>query len=127
MKPEPNTRLDAYRRAHPTIGDSPAGANFGWFVAGPLRILSSGSGNGGEWEHVSVSCATRCPTWDEMAWVARLFWEDSETLLMFRPPKSQYVNYHPYTLHWWKQTGAEVELPPTELIGPVGSRAKGVR
>ena len=30
---------------------------------------------GGGWEHVSVSLARRCPTWEEMCMVKDIFWE----------------------------------------------------
>lgn len=35
-------------------------------------IASAGEG----WEHVSVSTPVRCPTWDEMEFVKRMFFED---------------------------------------------------
>ena len=123
MREEPNAKLDAYRRRHPVLGDSPDGANHGYFVAGGIRIISSGTPSLGEsgygWEHVSVSLQNRCPTWDEMAFVKRLFWGDDETVIQFHPPKSQYVNCHPFTLHLWRNTLDEIALPPTRLIGPL--------
>lgn len=107
--------LEQFRRVHPTLGGSPRGANYGFFVWGPLRIISSGDDNG-EWEHVSVSCQDRCPYWGEMTRVKRLFWDDSETVLQFHPPEALYINHHPYCLHLWKQRGVEVVLPSTDLI-----------
>ncbi len=114
MKPEPSKHLDAIRAVHPTLGRSPDGANYGFFVIGPLRIQSGGSGDG--WEHVSVSCADRCPTWDEMATVKSLFWTDNETVLQFHPRGSESINEMPFCLHLWKERKRNHPLPPRELI-----------
>ena len=96
--------------------ESPPGSNWGCFGCTKngvdIRIISSGDENTiGGWEHVSVSTATRCPTWDEMTFVAELFWPSGDTLLMFRPKASEYVNRHEFCLHWWKKTGVDHELP----------------
>src|SRR5215831_8512364 len=57
--------------------------------------------SGANWEHVSVSTAQRAPRWDEMCWVKDRFWEPEDTVVQYHPPKSLYVNCHPYTLHLW--------------------------
>jgi len=114
MRNEPNLRIERLRRVHPTLGGSPAGANWGYFEHGALRIISSGDGD--PWEHVSVSCADRCPTWHEMAWVVSLFWEDDETVVQFHPRKDRHINAHPYCLHLWKRRNEEFVLPPSGLI-----------
>lgn len=112
-----NPRLEEFRRAHPHMGMSPPGTTYGYFVWGPLRIISSGSGEKtGEWEHVSVSRTDRCPTWDEMNQVKELFWADNETVLQFHPKRSEYKNQMPFCLHLWKQTGIDHELPPRQLV-----------
>jgi hypothetical protein len=118
VRSEPNLRLDRHRTRHPAFGDSPAGANYGFFVIGDLRVVSSGGGAdaGFGWEHVSVSCANRCPTWEEMDKVKRLFWRDDETVVQFHPRDDVRVNVHPYCLHLWKRCGQEYELPPRNLI-----------
>lgn len=116
MRPEPNLRVEPLRRVHPALGASEG--NWGYFERGPLRIISSGPPEPGEppWEHVSVSCEDRCPTWQEMKSVKELFWSDDETVLQFHPKKSAYVNAHPYVLHLWRKVGIDIELPPTFLI-----------
>lgn len=77
------------------------------------------------WEHVSVSLAHRCPTWDEMTWVKNLWWSENETVIEFHVPASQHVNYHPYCLHLWKPVGLVIPLPPRRAVGPVGRSAGG--
>ena len=81
-----------------------------------FAIASDGLG----WEHVSVSVrgAPRAPTWDEMCAVKARFWDEDDTVLQFHPPKSAYVNFHPYCLHLWRPVGADIALPPTWMVGP---------
>lgn len=75
MRNYPNLRIDKYRAVHPFMSEkTPSGALYGYFQIGPLAVMSSGSPSpsdvGYPWEHVSVSCRDRCPTWDEMKHVA---------------------------------------------------------
>jgi len=122
MRHVPNLRIEQYRTIHPVRGGSAPGENWGYFeVPFGLRIIAS---DGREqdtsgWEHVSVSLASRTPTWGEMQHVKDLFWADNETVLQFHPCKAAYVNCHPYTLHLWRRVGENVELPPTILVGRV--------
>lgn len=104
------------------------GDRVGWFMlkcpatGGVLRVLASdGEGWPYEpppWEHVSVSLADRCPTWEEMCFVKNLFWEPHEEVVQFHPAKSDYVNFHPHTLHLWKPVGVKFLMPPSETVGP---------
>jgi hypothetical protein len=77
-------------------------------------VVSWGDG----WEHVSVSLHHRCPTWDEMVFVKSLFWSDDECVIQYHPPKSEYVNCHPYCLHLWKPIDVAIPMPPTYMVGP---------
>ena len=70
----------------------------------------------GGWEHVSVSTATRCPTWEEMCEVKDLFWSEDEAVIQFHPPRAEYVNNHRYCLHLWKPP-YPVVMPPSILVG----------
>lgn len=83
-----------------------------------LRIISSGPATVfglARWEHVSVSLENRCPTWDEMCFVKDLFWEPEECVIQYHPPRSKYVNNHPYVLHMWKPP-RKIAMPPIELV-----------
>lgn len=71
---------------------------------------------GEPWEHVSVSCERRCPTWDEMAFVKELFFGDEEAVVQFHPPKSAYVSDHPFVLHMWRPTQAALPMPPLQTV-----------
>lgn len=76
-----------------------------------LKILSSGTDHTYGWEHVSVSTQTGPPSWDEMCFVKGLFWMDEECVMQLHPPKSQYVNDHPYVLHLWRPLRAHIPMP----------------
>lgn len=69
------------------------------------------------WEHVSVSFRDRCPRWEEMDYIKRLFWSDNDAVMQIHAPRSQWVNNHPYVLHLWKPMEAEIPLPPSILVG----------
>jgi hypothetical protein len=105
---------------------SPTGADYGAFeIEGPhfrtLRIIAS-PGEANEnipWEHVSVSLSNRCPNWDEMCFVKDLFWDAEETVMQLHPPKSKWINNHPYCLHLWRPTSPTeyIPLPPEIAVG----------
>ena len=103
---------------------SPAGADYGAFeIEGPnfrtLRVIAS-PGDADEeipWEHVSVSLSNRCPNWTEMCFVKSLFWDDEDTVMQLHPPKSKWINNHPYCLHLWRPTQQEIPLPPEITVG----------
>lgn len=127
MRQEPNILIDKYRKSHPMYPDTQFGDSYGYFEISVgkdgepledyrLRIISSGIQPHGEWEHVSVSIADRCPSWEDMCRVKAMFWEDSETVIQFHPEESQYVNNHEFCLHLWKQVGVKVELPPKQFV-----------
>lgn len=111
----------------PAASDASYGLNGMFHVDGPcgqiLRIIASGAKpfetQSMGWEHVSVSLRKRMPNWQEMCFVKDLFWHPEETVLQYHPPKSQYVNYHPFCLHMWREMGVTIKLPPSIMIGPL--------
>lgn len=76
-------------------------------------VASDGMG----WEHVSVSRKDRCPTWEEMCQVKELFWDDGDCVVQYHPPKSEYVNNHPFCLHLWRPVGFVFPSPPSIMVG----------
>jgi hypothetical protein len=94
-----------------------------FFVQGPcgeqLCIVACGAeereSNG--WEHVSISTRRRTPNWMEMCFVKDLFWSEEECVIQFHPPKSEYVNNHPFCLHLWRPADDHVRMPPSILVG----------
>jgi hypothetical protein len=84
-----------------------------------LVVISSGEDAEKEiyWEHVSVSTRHRPPTWNEMCFVKDLFWDPEEPVMQLHPPRSEWVNNHPYTLHLFRPTNCKIPLPPSILVG----------
>ena len=85
-----------------------------------MSVIFSPGSDEVPWEHASVSYPDRCPTWEEMAWIKSLFWEDEEMVVQIHPRRSQYVTYHPFCLHLWRPIGLALPEPPTIAVGPVG-------
>jgi len=79
-----------------------------------LRVLAS---NGEGWDHVSVSLADRTPTWAEMEFVKRLFFEEDEVAMQLHVPPKDHVNNHPFCLHLWRPHGGVIPRPPASLVG----------
>lgn len=86
-----------------------------------LRVIAS---DGEGWDHVSVSLPTRCPTWEEMSFVKRLFFHDEECVMQLHPPASEHINCHEFCLHLWRPQGKSIPQPPGNLVGPTQA-AKG--
>ena len=125
MRKEIPPRLEAARATHGDFS-TPAGSGFnGLFriargpCGAPLRIIASEASLKGSqgWEHVSVSAPNRCPNWTEMCFVKDLFWDDEECVVQFHPPRSEYVNNHPYVLHLWRNVDFEFRTPPAIMVG----------
>ncbi|MGE4340539.1 MAG: hypothetical protein AB7E55_32005 [Pigmentiphaga sp.] len=81
-----------------------------------LRIIASSGGCGIMWEHVSVSTAIRCPTWDEMAWVKDAFWFPDEVVMQLHVAKDNHVNVHQFCLHLWRPLAAAIPTPPIVCV-----------
>lgn len=71
---------------------------------------------GGGWDHVSVSHKNKVPSWEEMCMVKDIFFDEEECVIQYHPPKSQYINNHPYCLHLWRPQNKEVLMPPKVMI-----------
>jgi len=118
------TSLDHYRMRTPEVaqffGGSFGDHKWGAFLVPsiatgePLKVLASvGMG----WDHVSVSCQKRCPSWEEMEQVKRLFFRDSETAMQLHVPPADHINFHPYCLHLWRPLCRNIPRPPAALVG----------
>lgn len=102
------------------------GDPFGVFYienAGTAFIIIFDNGSESGWEHASMrvkapSGQERLANWSEMCWLKGLFWEDEECVAQIHPPKSEYINCHPYVLHLWKEVGKQFPRPPSLLVGP---------
>ena len=68
------------------------------------------------WEHVSVSLASRTPSWEEMCMVKALFWDPEDAVMELHPPRSTWINNHPYCLHLWRPRAQAIPLPPLMMV-----------
>ena len=115
--------IDRYRYTEGPYGTNP-GDDYGAFqIPGPcgrdLKVLASpGDANEGiPWEHVSVSLSNRPPNWEEMCFIKDIFWDEEEAVMQLHPPKSTWINNHPYCLHLWRPMKQEIPLPPEIAVG----------
>jgi hypothetical protein len=85
---------------------------------GELRILADRASalRCNDWDHVSVSRTDRCPAWEEMDQVKRLFFKDSEVAMQLHVAPRNHVNVHPYCLHLWRPLDGRIPLPPIEYV-----------
>jgi hypothetical protein len=81
-----------------------------------VTILAVISSDQEGWDHVSVSCQHRTPTWEEMNFIKDLFFTEEECVLQYHPPKEDYINVHNNVLHLWRQQGVTIVLPPKEMV-----------
>ena len=52
-----------------------------------------------------------------------IFFEDTECVVQYHPPKSEYVNNIPFCLHLWKpieEYAGVMPMPPSILVGIKG-------
>ena len=84
-----------------------------------IIIASNGSAETA-WEHVSARVVEwkgeRSPTWSEMCWLKDLFWDEEECVVQYHPPRSEYVNNHPFALHLWSPINAGLPRPPIHAV-----------
>lgn len=78
-----------------------------------LKVIAS-FGDG--WDHVSVSLPTRCPTWEEMEFVKRLFFNEDEVAYQLHVAPKDHINIHSYVLHMWRPQDVAIPLPPTYMV-----------
>jgi hypothetical protein len=77
-------------------------------------IASKGDG----WEHVSVSKATRTPSWAEMEFIKRLFFRPDEVCMQLHVSETDHISFHDHCLHIWRPLADVIPLPPAWMVGP---------
>ena len=116
---------EQHRKDNPLLPLNPGDQGAGYFKipykAGSYFLCVATSGE--DWEHVAVIVAAafkttdRCPSWDEMCFIKSVFWDEEDPAIQIHPPKSQWVNNHPFALHLWRPKKAIIPMPPTEMVG----------
>lgn len=125
MRPTPNPKVERYRITYGPMPSSARNGNNGWFripSPGTRCLLNVIVSDGLGWDHVSVTVhgVDRCPTWSEMDFVKRLFWDDEEIVMQLHPPRSLWVNNHRFCLHLWRPQAAAIPIPPPLMVGVPG-------
>jgi len=109
-------RTDWEIRSFGRVGDDNGGCFVIPFNGSNLQCVAAAGGN---WDHVSVSVADRCPSWEEMSHVFALFAKPSETWMQLHVPAREHINYHPFCLHLWRPHNSRgIPLPPSHFVGP---------
>lgn len=101
--------------------DSSYGNNGAFWVKTKKHVFTVIASDQMGWEHVSVSLPARCPTWEEMCFIKSLFWSEDDCVIQYHPPKSDYVNNHPYCLHLWRPIEQSLPTPPSFMVGKAGA------
>jgi len=86
-----------------------------------LRVLASSGKDDADpawrWDHVSVSLSNRCPSWDEMDYIKRLFFHPEEVCFQLHVSSAEHISNHDYCLHIWRPVEQQIPLPPAEMVG----------
>lgn len=126
MRKSPTKKIEQYRVTEGQLASHRTDGANGAFIVPykgvTLRVICSDAKDwdlpGKPWEHVSVSVHSRCPTWEEMDYVKRIFWRDDETVIQLHVPRDQHISYHDTCLHLWKPIGVDIPLPPSITVAP---------
>jgi hypothetical protein len=114
--------LECYRVREGRLATLPGQRSGLFLLPGPhARTLTVVADPGSDrdgicWDHVSVSIPKRTPSWAEMDYVKRCFWDDAETVMQLHPPRAQWINHHPHCLHLWRPWGPGETIPLPPLI-----------
>lgn len=83
----------------------PKGVVADTFVKGECRVILAREphGKGGKLlYHLSISCADRYPTWEEIKDARYSLMPLGSTVAQILPPMSEYINIHNNTFHLWE-------------------------
>lgn len=119
MRQAPNCKVEKHRVRHGPFGTfGCTDGNNGLFVvpSGDV-VLTVIASDGMGWDHVSVGLDRRCPTWEEMDAIKRLFFRDDEWAVQYHPADAECINNHPFCLHLWRPQGIEIPKPLPEMVG----------
>lgn len=105
------------REAYGWTGDETCGAfRLQLHREGPTFLVIASNDKG--WDHLSVSLRERCPGWEEMDRIKRIFFKPDEVAMQLHLPVTDHINCHPHTLHIWRPHGTKraIPLPPKEMV-----------
>ncbi len=109
------TRFDKWRVAGAPVGDPRFEGVFE--VTSPLLgtlIVIAAADLG--WDHVSVSGDRRTPTWSEMEFVKRMFFESDAVCFQLHVGVAEHISIHPHVLHIWRSWDHDPPMPPKMMV-----------
>ena len=128
MRMTPNHEANRHRMKDGLQGTNNSYGNNGAFVfrlkGAELRVIVS---DGLGWDHVSVSLSDRCPTWEEMCHIKKVFFQGNEWVLQYHPAQDANVNCHEHCLHLWRPQAVDFPKPPAWMVGPDQRLAQSLR
>jgi hypothetical protein len=90
--------------------------------SGLAVIVSLDEEPGARWLHVSCSYSDRLPSWEDLKAVKRIFIGPELTAWQIVAPDSEWVDFHPYTLHLWARLDPESGAPMPPRFDPRGEK-----
>ena len=74
--------------------------------------------DGKNWVHLSVSRKNSMPTWGELVDVKEIFLGKNAVAIQVLPPRSEWVNVHPFCLHLYQCLDAR-PIPDFRKLGTI--------
>lgn len=92
--------LGAWRPVIIPAGWNQIGAS-AWRHTSGLKVIATVAreNDGQRWAHISCSYADRLPSWGDLVNVKEIFLGRDALALQVLPPRDEWINQHPYTLH----------------------------
>jgi hypothetical protein len=94
-------------------GDETCGA-FAVPIGSHLFAVVAAANKG--FDHVSVSLPNRCPSWEEMDKMKRLFFKPDEIAFQVHPKETDHISVYPFCLHLWRCWWIDPPMPPKEFV-----------
>jgi hypothetical protein len=107
-------RSDRIMNVFGSFGNSVCGAFWIPYRGLALYVIAC-SGEG--WDHVSASLKNRCPTWEEMEHVKRMFFKDDECAMQLHVPVKDHISFAHTALHLWRPLNCDIPRPPAYMVG----------
>lgn len=101
---ESEPRIKAHGWRDLGVHTMPGGYPANLFTKGPCKVLVSSEGrtHGKTRWHLSISCQTRYPGWEEIKDARYSLLPVGLTFAQILPPLTEFINIHPNCFHLWE-------------------------
>lgn len=83
------------------------------YTIGSARVICSQQRAG--W-HISLSCANRLPSWEEIRYARYALIPDEATMALLLPPRSEYVNVHEFCMQLYEIPAEYIDRYQDRLV-----------